>query len=311
MHRSFSLVPFALVVAVSSAGAQGGTGATTDAVFVRAQQMVTAGQDVAGRAVIDSVLRVTPDGTPRYGEALFWRATLAKTAAGAERDYRRIVVEYSLSPRAPESLLRLAQLEMTRGDRAGARAHLERLQRQYPSGPASARGSLTLAQLAFGDGDDVAGCNAVAAARDGLGAAEVELRNQLDYYGPRCANAAARAAARETAAAATPGAAAAPPVPASATASSRANATTGGAGTPAATENRQYSVQVAAFATRAEADSLSKRLAARGYTVRVAGASQPYRVRVGRYPTRQRAEDAMRQMKKQNVSGIVVEAEPQ
>ena len=147
MHRllSFgSLASLALTISTSVVHAQVTTPAT-DPVFVRAQQMVTAGQDVAGRAVIDSVLTVTPDGTPRYAEALYWRATLSKTAAGAERDYRRIVVEYALSPRAQESLLRLAQLEMTRGDRAGARAHLERLQREYPGGAASMRGSMTLA----------------------------------------------------------------------------------------------------------------------------------------------------------------------
>lgn len=304
MHRSLSFASLALIVAISSAGAQAVPGGT-DPVFVRAQQMVTAGQDVAGRAVIDSVLAATPEGTPRYGEALFWRATLAKTAAGAERDYRRIVVEYALSPRAPEALLRLAQLEMTRGDRAGARAHLERLQREYPAGTASTRGSLTLAQLAFGDGDNVAGCNAVAAARTGLSPADVELRNQLDYYRPRCANVAAQSAA-----AVTPGAAAAPPVPGADTASARANAPRAPSAAPPA-GTRQYSVQVAAFDTRAEADALSKRLAARGYAVRVAGDRQPYRVRVGRYPTRQRADDAMRQMQKQNVRGIVVEAEPQ
>ena len=310
MHRSLSFVPLALIVTISSAEAQAVPGGT-DPVFVRAQQMVTAGQDVAGRAVIDSVLAATPEGTPRYGEALFWRATLAKTAAGAERDYRRIVVEYALSPRASEALLRLAQLEMTRGDRAGARAHLERLQREYPAGTASTRGSLTLAQLAFGDGDNVAGCNAVAAARAGLSPADVELRNQLDYYGPRCANVAARSAARDTSAATvTPGAAAAAPVRGVDSTSARANAPRAPSASPTA-GTRQYSVQVAAFDTRAEADALSKRLAARGYAVRVAGDRQPYRVRVGRYPTRQRADDAMRQMQKQNVRGIVVEAEPQ
>ena len=310
MHRSLSFASLALIVAISSAGAQAVPGGT-DPVFIRAQQMVTAGQDAAGRAVIDSVLAATPEGTPRYGEALFWRATLAKTAAGAERDYRRIVVEYALSPRAPEALLRLAQLEMTRGDRAGARAHLERLQREYPAGAASTRGSLTLAQLAFGDGDNVAGCNAVAAARAGLSPADVELRNQLDYYGPRCANV-ARSAARDTSAATvTPGAAAARPVPGADTTSARANTTPRGASAPPAAGTRQYSVQAAAFDTRAEADALSKRLAARGYAVRVTGDRPPYRVRVGRYPTRQRAEDAMRQMQKQNVRGIVVEAEPQ
>lgn len=310
MHRSLSFASLALIVAISSAGAQAVPGGT-DPVFIRAQQMVTAGQDAAGRAVIDSVLAATPEGTPRYGEALFWRATLAKTAAGAERDYRRIVVEYALSPRAPEALLRLAQLEMTRGDRASARAHLERLQREYPAGAASTRGSLTLAQLAFGDGDNVAGCNAVAAARAGLSPADVELRNQLDYYRPRCANV-ARSAARDTSAATvTPGAAAAPPVAGADPASARANTTPRGAGVPPAAGTRQYSVQAAAFDTRAEADALSKRLAARGYAVRVAGDRPPYRVRVGRYPTRQQAEDAMRQMQKQNVRGIVVEAEPQ
>jgi len=311
MHRSLSFASLALIVAVSSSGAQAVPGGT-DPVFVRAQQMVTAGQDVAGRAVIDSVLAATPEGTPRYGEALFWRATLAKTAAAAERDYRRIVVEYGLSPRASEALLRLAQLEMTRGDRAGARAHLERLQREYPAGTASTRGSLTLAQLAFGDGDNVAGCNAVAAARAGLSPADVELRNQLDYYGPRCANAAARSGARDTSAATvTPGAAATPPVPGADTASARANTTPRATSAPPVAGTRQYSVQVAAFDARAEADALSKRLAARGYAVRVAGDRAPYRVRVGRYPTRQRADDAMRQMQKQNVRGIVVEAEPQ
>ena len=296
MHRFLSfpvLSSFAFTICASTVAAQAASRAT-DPVFVRAQQMVTAGQDVAGRAVIDSVLAVTPDETPRYAEALYWRATLSKTAAGAERDYRRIVVEYALSPRAQESLLRLAQLEMTRGDRVGARAHLERLQREYPVGAASTRGSMTLAQLAFADGDEIAGCNAVAAARAGLGTADVELRNQLDYYGPRCVNLATRAARDSATVASTPRAAAAPP-----------------AAAPGTAATRQYSVQVAAFDKRADADALAKKLAARGYTVRVFGERQPYRVRVGRYPTRQRADEAMLRMREQNVRGVVVEAEPQ
>ena len=121
----------------------------TDAVFIRAQQMITAGQAAAGRAVVDSVLAATTEGTPRYAEALFWHASLNETAAGAERDYRRIAVEYPLSPRAEEALYRLAQLEMTRGDRAAARSHFERIQREHPSGATSTRASVKLAQLAF------------------------------------------------------------------------------------------------------------------------------------------------------------------
>jgi cell division septation protein DedD len=271
----------------------------TEPVFVRAQQMVTAGQDSAGRAVVDSVLRATTEGTPRYAEALFWRATLSKTAAAAERDYRRIAVEYPLSPRAQDALFRLAQLEATRGDRASARAHLARIQREHPMGPTSTRANVMLALLAFGDGDVAAGCAAAAAARENLTSADVELRNQLDYYKPRCANLAATEAARDTASAA----------PAANTGTDAATAASrGSAGAPAGAR-QEYSVQVAAYDTRQAADTLAKRLSTRGYNVRVVGRSKPFRVRVGRYPTRERAEDAARQMAKLSVRGVVVEAE--
>ena len=269
-----------------------------DAVFVRAQQMVTAGQDSAGRSVVDSVLAATAEGTPRYAEALFWRATLNKTAAGAERDYRRIAVEYPLSPRADEALYRLAQLELTRGDRAAARAHLERVQREHPTGLTSTRASVKLAQLAFDDGDTRAGCSAIASAREGLTAADVELRNQLEYYGPQCANA---AAARDTS-----GTSSAPRTPEG---ESRRVATPAARAAPPASR-AEYSVQVAAYDTRAAADTLAKRLSTRGYAARVVGDQKPYRVRIGRYPTRERAANAVRQMARMNVRGVIVEAEP-
>jgi cell division septation protein DedD len=291
MHRFLRLSLFALSIFASRAAAQG-TAPATDPVFVRANQMVTAGQDSAGRAVIDSVLAVTPGESPRYAEALFWRATLSRTAAGAERDYRRIVVEHALSPRAPESLFRLSQLETTRGDRAGARAHLERLLRQHPNAPVIPRASITLAQLAFGDGDLVTGCNAIAAARDGLHPSDVELRNQVEYLGQRCTNSALQAATARDSANATNAAAAAPPTDASGVA-------------------RAFSVQVAAFDTRVSADSLVRRLTTRGYTARVVGTRAPYRVRVGRYPTRERAAEAARQLNRITTRAVVVEAEPQ
>lgn len=277
-HASLHLFVPLLFTALAAAEVRAqGEPSKTDAVFIRAQQMITAGQAAAGRAVVDSVLAATTEGTPRYAEALFWHASLNETAAGAERDYRRIAVEYPLSPRAEESLYRLAQLEMTRGDRAAARSHFERIQREHPSGATSTRASVKLAQLAFDDGDAVAGCAAIAAARDGLTAADVELRNQVEYFGPRCANLAATTAARDSA-------------PASA--------------------RQEYSVQVAAYETREAADILSKRLATLGYAVRVVGDRKPYRVRVGRYATRERAGDAVRQMARQNVHGVIVEAEP-
>ena len=51
-----------------------------------------------------------------YGDAIFWRGALAETAADAERDYRRVIVEYPLSPYADDALLSLAELEQARSD---------------------------------------------------------------------------------------------------------------------------------------------------------------------------------------------------
>ncbi|MDQ3673475.1 MAG: hypothetical protein M3365_03740, partial [Gemmatimonadota bacterium] len=106
------------------AGAQTVSAAETDTMFLRARRLVADGNGAAGRALADSLLAAATPGTPRYAEALFWRASVASTAAAAERDYRLLSIEYPLSPRAEEALLRLAQLEMARGDRSLALKHL-------------------------------------------------------------------------------------------------------------------------------------------------------------------------------------------
>jgi cell division septation protein DedD len=279
------IATFAVTTGGAVAGMAQAPAPATESVFVRAQRMVTAGQDSAGRAVVDSVLRATDEGTPRYAEALFWRATFSKTAAAAERDYRLIAVEYPLSPRAQEALFRLAQLETTRGDRTSARAHLTRIQREHPYGSMSTRANVMLAQLSFGDSDSVAACAAVSAARETVTSADVELRNQLDYYSPRCANVAATGAVGDTTGA-------------------------GARKTGTSKQGRQeYSVQAAAYVTRDSAEVLAKRLSTRGYNVRIVGTSKPFRVRVGRYPTRDRAAEVLRELTKVNVQGMIVEAE--
>ena len=65
----------------------------------------------------------------------------------------------------------------------------------------------------------------------------------------------------------------------------------------------------AAYVTRDSAEVLAKRLSTRGYNVRIVGTSKPFRVRVGRYPTRDRAAEVLREMAQVNVKGIIVEAE--
>ena len=68
-------------------------------------------------------------------------------------------------------------------------------------------------------------------------------------------------------------------------------------------------MQVAAYETRASAAALAQRLTARGYEARVVGDSRPFRVRVGRYRTRDRATEVVRELSRVNVRGFVVEAE--
>jgi cell division protein FtsN len=73
---------------------------------------------------------------------------------------------------------------------------------------------------------------------------------------------------------------------------------------------KQFSVQVAAFPKKRDADALGEVLRQRGFEVRVFGTAPPFRVRVGRYDSREEAAAALGRMKASRVNGIVVEAEP-
>src|SRR4051812_20302312 len=68
-----------------------------DASLARARQRATEGDLAGARVLLDSLAAVAEPGSGRLAEVLFWRATYAQTAAGAERDYRRIVVEHPMS----------------------------------------------------------------------------------------------------------------------------------------------------------------------------------------------------------------------
>ena len=158
----------------------------TDPVFVRAQGLVSDGNGAAGRALIDSVVAATPPNARLYPEALFWRATLASNAADAESDYKHLVVDYPLAPQAEDALLRLAQLELARGDRDGALTHLQRIPRDYPRSKSLARASYWTARVLFEKNDIPNACAANANALSKAAADEIELRNQIQYQGQRC-----------------------------------------------------------------------------------------------------------------------------
>lgn len=337
-----------------------------DPVFARAQALVSDGNGVAGRALVDSVLQATPPNAPLYPQALFWRASLASNAADAESDYKHIVVDYPLAPQAEDALLRLAQLELARGDRDGALAHLQRIPRDYPHSKSLARANYWTARVLFEKNDIPSACAANASAMAQTGADEIELRNQIQYQGQRCPAVAAAPAPVTSVADATsassatstnpvgspgassPGSVASQPVPAP-TRSDSAKPTSINRAEPEkpqpVTEKREvkpttaepakvesprvappkakpaekvndspsksvakggYSVQVAAYNHKADAEKLASTLEKRGYSARVDGDTIPFRVRIGRYSTTTDAEEALKKIKAKHMDGFVV-----
>lgn len=315
----------------------------TDPVFVRAQALVSDGNGAAGRALIDSMIAATPPSAPLYPQALFWRASLAASAADAESDYKHIVVDYPLTPQAPDALLRLAQLELARGDRDAAIGHLQRVPRDYPHSKSLARANYWIARVFFEKNDLANGCAANASALAQLDSSEIELRNQIQYQGQRCpapgspstvstvqptatqtqstANQAQPTASESQA----PAALQTKPAPVT-SASAVVNTLTTEKSveakrpTPPAEANdakpsvvdptpkAEYSVQVAAYRTRADAYKLTANLRNRGYEARVDSAPDWFRVRIGRYPKESDAERQLREMKTKQMSGFVVRA---
>jgi hypothetical protein len=190
LMRRLALFSSLLLFSVAVRGDAQSTAASlspNDSVFRRARRLVSEGNGGAGRAIVDSLLKREEEGTTAYGNALYWRGALAETAADAERDYRRVIVEYPLSAYSDDALLAIAELEQARGDRAGALAHLQRFVKEHPVSAARGTAAFAAARLAFEQRDTRVGCAMIADARASVPSTDVELRNQIDYYTPRCA----------------------------------------------------------------------------------------------------------------------------
>jgi cell division protein FtsN len=157
-----------------------------DAALARARRQATDGDLAGARLVLDSLANLGLPGSPRLAEVLFWRATYAQTASGAERDYRRIVVEHPMSARSEDALLRLSQLELARGDQQLAVRHLERLVLEHPDSPNRPRAQYWMARAWMDAGDAAKGCAALGQALASASSTDAELRNQVRYTGQRC-----------------------------------------------------------------------------------------------------------------------------
>ena len=200
------------------------------------------------------MVAAAPPDSPTYAEAVYWRAALAASPADAERDYRRLVVEYWYAPHLGDALVQLAQMESARGDRAAATEHLERYMLEAPSHPDRARDGLMLVRLLFDQNDVPRGCVAWKQAMSAVPSGAVELRNQLSYYSARCTANDVSAGSRVPVGY-PPGVT--PPVPAKDTSAAHSDSA-------ASTGKARFTLQVAAYQSKTDATHLVTRLAARG-----------------------------------------------
>ena len=288
-----------------------------DSALARARALVNEGREADGRKILDSLLRVNAPESAIYPEALYWRGALAGTAADAERDYRRLLIEAPLSARAEDALLQLANLLQARGDRRGASDYLQRFMLTYSNSPARPRVALSLVRLLFDQGpqQQARACEALRMGREVIPKENLELRNQLDYYEPRCIAELAPAVAPETTAVpidSTKVSAqladtmlAKPSTPARSEAASVSKPSTSPVSSPSSPAFSYYSVQVAAYQSKEPAAKLVSLLKERGLEARVDGTKAPFRVRVGKYTSRADAVKAQASLKAQGQNGFI------
>ncbi len=334
------LFRFVMMLAVFPAAAAAQGSAIINPVYRRAQGLVNDGNVTAGRALVDSMLSVAVPGSNEYAEGVYWRAALAGTASDAEMDYRRILVDYPRSPRVEDALVRLAQLEIVRGNYDAALRHLNTLVADHPESASRGRAGYWMARALFDKNDVQAGCAATADALARTSEDDSELRNQITYLNQRCAGVVLAGPSAGTATApqniATPKPAdsvvarlpdnpvmnpqvttppvAAPPIVVDPLPARPAKTTTPvekPVSPATASEGGSYSVQVAAYNVKSQAAAMVAKLKQRGYEARVDGGKAPFRVRIGRYATPAQASAVQRSLKAKQITGFVVQAATQ
>lgn len=129
---------------------QGGGAAVLDAVEAAMEE----GRFEAARAGVERWWEGGEAGRDRreFQRALWLRARLTVEPEGAERLYRRLVVEFPGGIHSDEALLRLAQGAQARGDGEAATRYLEILARDYPSSPHRVAARAELARAERGEG---------------------------------------------------------------------------------------------------------------------------------------------------------------
>ena len=226
----------------------------------------------SARAMIRRLLAHLAPQDSLYPGALFSAGRVATDASVAATNLQRVVVEYGRSVWADSALVVLTQLYFAQGDPAATVQAAERLRRDYPDSPLKPRADFWGARAYFDLKDDTHGCALIREAQDG-GGTDIEFKNQVSFYAPRCTLAVAPPPTT-------------PPPPAT------------DSQTKAAPAPTAWAVQVLAVKSAAQVDEMLTRLKVMGFEARVVrDTSGFFKVRVGHYESRDEAVKTERRLK--------------
>ena len=258
-----------LALAMLAVWPSGRLAAQTDVRLLEALRLAQSGQVDSGRAIVRRLLATLPPADSTYPQALLAAAKIAPDAQTVASHLNRIVVEYGSSPWADDALLLLTQLYFAQRDPGATIQAAERLNRDYPDSPLRPRAGFAAGRAYFELKNEARGCELIQQALAGAGD-DVEFRNQVSFYAARC-----------SATATTPP----PPPPDS-------------AGVKPPTATRIYAVQVLAVKSAAQVDDMLTRLRVMGFDARVVrDTSGLFKVRVGRYATRDEAQRTQQRLR--------------
>jgi len=268
-----------LVLAV---GPSGRLAAQTDARLIEALRLAQSGQVDSGRAIVRRLLATLLPGDSVFPQALLAAAKIAPDAQTVASNLNRIVVEYGAGPWADDALLLLTQLYFAQRDPVQTVQAAERLNRDYPDSPLRPRANFSAARAYFELKNEARGCELIQQALDGA-ADDVEFKNQVSFYASRCSPPSTAPTATTT------------------TSTPTSSDTAAKAAPPPAPH--AYAVQVLAVKSAVQVDDMLTRLKVMGFDARVVRDSTGFfKVRVGRYATREEAQRAQARLK-QKVGG--------
>ena len=240
--------------------------AQTDSRLVNAVRLAHDGMSDSARSVVARILAATPVTDSIYAEVLYTTGLVAASERDRRLALRRVVVDFAQSAWADDALLQLAQLDYASGNPEGTVRQADQLIRDYPESPLRAPAALWGARAASDRRDPSTACRL---ANQGLGSAgdDVEIRNQLEFQLQRCQGLAAMQAD---------------------TAGRTDRRTEGQSG---------FFVQMSAVATQAAAKVEIARARRSGFSATSLRQSGLYKIRIGPYPTRGEADQALGQVR--------------